>query len=884
MNHPRKKRNGKVYVFSVVFLVLMLSGFVLAVALSVNFVSPTPPDSAITDNTSVDIAVEVNGGDLSKVVYNWNGIDYFIYDNSLIGMFNLDTFTGSSTPDSSLLGNDGTLHNGATIQPFSSKYYAGLGLDGVDDYVNVAGFPSMNGATAFTFSAWIKPSSLTKEMMITSNYKASTNTGAVFQTRNASGVVDELLCSTAGNQLVRTTSANLQTGQWYHVVCIYDGTQVGNLNRVKIYVNGILQNTVLETPVGWQNIPSSISADTDVLQIGADTDLPPAISRFFNGSIDEVRVWNRALGIDEINQLSFTNFRNVVGDEWKLEVEQKKNFLEGLDLGNYTYQISTMNLQNESSETEERTLQIVEEVINCGNGVVDADDGEVCDDGIFNGMLGYCDQYCGGQTVPFCGDGVVSNDEDCDVGLASSTICNNQCEFTYCGDGVEQSPNGADFDEECDDGNNVDGDGCSSTCSEETIVNEENIEKVPINTCLGEGDLYFYNFINGSLNTSFVTQHDELYVLTRSDFISNVNVRLNGILATKSVVVDTVVPFSVKIYKVETTPGDFVEISDGSVFNARAIQGILTQDSANPAFNINAFNIVFDGEIIDPAFFTAGTYNYVFFDKYSLLNNGLDDSRLLNVLIEDAGNNLIVDETYNKPFPVGIEGAVVDAFTIPSDGMYVVDVLTQDSVYWFEISCPTDEPFCGDGNLDDGEECDDGNLNNNDGCNNECELEDCGDGVVQQGEECDDGNNDNNDSCNNECEFNEDEPFCGDGNIDDGEFCGEPGLSCGEGLSCNSESCTCFQDECEEDDDNDGVCDEIDMCLNSYGEVDSMGCDVEQFCGKAALCGPACDFADWMGDESELRNPRDCMTVIKDIEGTPYPRCVPVVLVCEGDF
>ena len=30
------------------------------------------------------------------------------------------------------------------------------------------------------------------------------------------------------------------------------------------------------------------------------------------------------------------------------------------------------------------------------------------------------------------------------------------------------------------------------------------------------------------------------------------------------------------------------------------------------------------------------------------------------------------------------------------------------------------EPFCGDGNLDEGEECDDSNNDNNDGCRNDC--------------------------------------------------------------------------------------------------------------------------------------------------------------------
>ncbi|MFY0535322.1 DUF4215 domain-containing protein [Nannocystis pusilla] len=52
------------------------------------------------------------------------------------------------------------------------------------------------------------------------------------------------------------------------------------------------------------------------------------------------------------------------------------------------------------------------------------------------------------------------------------------------------------------------------------------------------------------------------------------------------------------------------------------------------------------------------------------------------------------------------------------------------------------EPFCGDGQLDPGEQCDDGNDDDADACRSDCQPATCGDGVVQRGvEECDDGPN-----------------------------------------------------------------------------------------------------------------------------------------------
>ena len=64
-----------------------------------------------------------------------------------------------------------------------------------------------------------------------------------------------------------------------------------------------------------------------------------------------------------------------------------------------------------------------------------------------------------------CGDGIKTRTEACDDGKAKNTggygKCNADCTLgPRCGDGILQ----ADQGEQCDDGNLVNGDGCSSTC------------------------------------------------------------------------------------------------------------------------------------------------------------------------------------------------------------------------------------------------------------------------------------------------------------------------------------------------------------------------------------------------------------------------------------
>ncbi len=105
----------------------------------------------------------------------------------------------------------------------------------------------------------------------------------------------------------------------------------------------------------------------------------------------------------------------------------------------------------------------------CGDDVVSSR--EVCDQGANNGdgdgsAYGGCADDC--TLEPRCGDGVLDAEfgETCDDGLnlgGSASACAPGCQSvgSSCGDGVLQT----DADEQCDDGNTDSGDGCSATCT-----------------------------------------------------------------------------------------------------------------------------------------------------------------------------------------------------------------------------------------------------------------------------------------------------------------------------------------------------------------------------------------------------------------------------------
>jgi len=89
----------------------------------------------------------------------------------------------------------------------------------------------------------------------------------------------------------------------------------------------------------------------------------------------------------------------------------------------------------------------------CGDGVVDREQDEQCDDGEVNGRIDACTDLC---QLPTCGDGLVNqSDEECDD---TTDSCTQSCKFLppNCGDGVLNEDEG----EECDDGNDINTDAC----------------------------------------------------------------------------------------------------------------------------------------------------------------------------------------------------------------------------------------------------------------------------------------------------------------------------------------------------------------------------------------------------------------------------------------
>jgi len=202
-------------------------------------------------------------------------------NSSLVASYSFSEGSGGVLVDSSGNGNDGVLTNSPVW--VAGKYGLGLRFDGVDDWVEISNSASLDvTGDEITLMAWVFMDTFQsndKGVVVKSdgsnyNYQLVADSGENyfdFRTRTPGGVVRV------------PSSPPAASGQWHHVAGIYDGSSN------KIYVDGVLKRTLSQSG----NI---VSASAPLL-IGRRA---LGDNRFFDGVIDEVRVYDGALNLAEL--------------------------------------------------------------------------------------------------------------------------------------------------------------------------------------------------------------------------------------------------------------------------------------------------------------------------------------------------------------------------------------------------------------------------------------------------------------------------------------------------------------------------------------------------------------------------------------------------------
>jgi hypothetical protein len=158
-----------------------------------------------------------------------------------------------------------------------------LKFDGIDDYIEFSSYYGIGGSNPRTVEAWIKTNVVDVNQSIVNWGSDATGTRYNFRIDGVNG--NTLRIEVAGGYEYGTT--NLADGKWHHVVTTFSGSDVTDH---QFYVDGSLEG------VGASGSTTVNTSTTSPVWIGSD----PYFSRYMNGIIDEVRIYNRALESEEI--------------------------------------------------------------------------------------------------------------------------------------------------------------------------------------------------------------------------------------------------------------------------------------------------------------------------------------------------------------------------------------------------------------------------------------------------------------------------------------------------------------------------------------------------------------------------------------------------------
>jgi len=219
----------------------------------------------------------------SFVLLNLAGSAMAASDEVLVLHF--DEGSGTVAKDESGYGNDGTIYGATWVD---GKYGKALSFDGKEDYVIVENDASLNfGTGSFSVSVWVKSNeaSTAHDIIIKSRRSGlvTPKRWRIGQNPN-SDVFFDIDDDTKPAATPHSTAVNIADGSWHHIVAV---RKAGT--GTELFIDGVMRDSDADR--------GDIS-NTEHVYIGCKSD-----KNFFNGLIDEVSIYNRALTADEIKTL-----------------------------------------------------------------------------------------------------------------------------------------------------------------------------------------------------------------------------------------------------------------------------------------------------------------------------------------------------------------------------------------------------------------------------------------------------------------------------------------------------------------------------------------------------------------------------------------------------
>ena len=215
--------------------------------------------------------------------------------SSTNGLMAYYPFSGNAE-DASGHGYHGTVYGAQLAADRFGRAASAFSFNGTDAYIRLpldAG--NLSGSTQATIVAWLNPITVSNSGCIfTHSYNGAFNTcaplGIIFSTSSLNQLWGSLyLCQSS------YSSESVPVGRWSQVAMVFNGTEAAT-NRIRFFQNGKPLNLIALFPTDIPDHVSSLITDTIIGAEDVSWD-------FFHGSLDDIRIYNRALTATEIQQL-----------------------------------------------------------------------------------------------------------------------------------------------------------------------------------------------------------------------------------------------------------------------------------------------------------------------------------------------------------------------------------------------------------------------------------------------------------------------------------------------------------------------------------------------------------------------------------------------------
>jgi len=287
-----------------------LKNFVIRNSFTAIFIvdsSPTIANLTIVDNKYGITAYAGADPDISNCIF-WNNTDADLFGcqaryswvqekieskllEGLISYWKFDEGSGSIASDSAGT-NNGTIY-GATWT--DGALGGALGFDGVNDYVDVPDSASLrfSQTDSFSISCWAMPIAGDGGRIVCKMRKTSATGVFGYETLwqpALSGFWFSAESSWKGHTVVGTGQGSAPAGNWYHFTAVYSN------KNITLYLNG--------QPAGAGKFAYNAGSTTPDknLSIGVRS-YDSRIEDYFEGRIDDVRIYDRALSAEEVQRL-----------------------------------------------------------------------------------------------------------------------------------------------------------------------------------------------------------------------------------------------------------------------------------------------------------------------------------------------------------------------------------------------------------------------------------------------------------------------------------------------------------------------------------------------------------------------------------------------------